>query len=71
MHTNAPQKRSEASDTSRGKVNAIVGSLAPMNNMVHPTYLSNSKEYLIVTGVDIEGDQGLTLGISCLLYRMQ
>ena len=42
-----------------------------MNKMGLPTYLSNDKEYLIVTDADIEGGQGLPLDNIYLLDQMQ
>ena len=43
----AIKKRVEARYTSRGKVREIVGLSATMNKIGCPTYLSNTKEYLI------------------------
>ena len=64
------KKRVQARETSRGKVREIVGLSAPMNEIGRPNYLSNTKEYLIVTAAGIEGGHGLPLDSSYLLYRL-
>ena len=61
----------EARETSRGKVREIVGLSAPMNEIVRPTYLSNTKEYFIVTATNIEGGHCLPLESSYLLDQLQ
>ena len=42
-----------------------------MNKLVHPTYLSNAKEYLIVEAADIEGGHGLTMDSNYPLELLQ
>ena len=42
-----------------------------MNKIGLPTFLSNNKEYLIVTAADIEGGHGPPLGGNCLLGKLQ
>ena len=49
----------------------ILGLSAPMNKLVHPTYLSNAKEYLIVEAADIEGGHGLTMDSNYPLELLQ
>ena len=42
-----------------------------MNKMVHPTYLGNEKESLIVAAADIEGFHGVPLGSNSILDQLQ
>ena len=45
----------EARKTLRVKVRETLGLSAPMNKIVHPTYLIDDKEYFIVSYAEIEG----------------
>ena len=61
----------EARETPRGKVREIAGLSAPINKIVHPTYLSNNDESLIFAAYKIEGGHGLPLDIHALLDQLQ
>ena len=42
-----------------------------MNKIVHPTYLSNEKKYLVVASADIEGVHGIPLDSTYILDHLQ
>ena len=42
-----------------------------MNKIFHPTYLSNNKEYLLVTAADTEGGNGPPLDSNYLSEKLQ
>ena len=54
-----------------GKVREVVGLLEIMNKIVHPTYLIDDEESLIVTIAKIEGLNGLPLESHALSDQMQ
>ena len=60
----------EGRKTSRVKVREIVGLSIPMNKIGRPTYLSDDKEYLIVSAADILCDHVLPLDSDYLLEKL-
>ena len=42
-----------------------------MNEIDRPNYLSNTKDFLIVTAAEIEGGHGLHLDSNYFLYQLQ